>query len=261
MGRGHIELLHARDLEDAEFAAVCWPFGTRARMLSRDEDPAGGLTAVLRLPAGFYRVAGSLGCDSQFVILAGSLWIDKTPRVSGYYEFDPAGSGQAVWSTNEPCELLIKIEGAPDFIPGAAPVSDERISLDTSRMPWQMNPVPGAATGLTHKSLRFVEETGEMTALVANPPRFDYPALEFHDCVEEMYMIEGDIRLANSGRMDTGTYFWRPGYITHGPFYSHGGALMFLWTSSTLVNHVPPTPATTPAENLEQARREGTAKS
>jgi ChrR Cupin-like domain len=125
--------------------------------------------------------------------------------------------------------------------------------------PWMTNPVEGAAPGLTVKILRHVEETGEMTAIVANPPRFDYPVLEFHDCVEEMYLIEGDMRLANSGVMVPGTYLWRPGYITHGPFYSHLGSLMFLWTSSTLINHVPRDPAATPEENLEQARAEGTA--
>lgn len=259
MGRGHVEHLHVPEAESVDFGAASWPAETSTTFLSRDEDPKGGLTALLRLPTGYHRVAGSLASDSQFLILSGSLWTGDAPRVGGYYEFHPAGSGMPVWSTTEPCELLIKIEGDPDLIPGEAPVSDAAIAIDSARMPWMSNPIEGAAAGLTTKMLRHIEETGEMTAIVANPPRFDYPALEFHDCVEEMYLIEGDMRLANSGVMRPGTYFWRPGYITHGPFYSHLGSLMFLWTSSTLVNHVPSSPAATPEENLEQARAEGTA--
>ena len=63
-------------------------------------------------------------------------------------------------------------------------------------------------------------------------------------------MIEGDIWLGNSGVMRDGSYFWRPPFITHGPFYSETGALMLVWVPSSLVNHVPESAASTPEENL-----------
>ena len=258
MGRGHVEHLHSPEVEPVDFGASCWPAETATRFLSRDADPNGGLTALLTLPAGYHRVAGSLASDHQFLIMSGSLWIGDTAHVTGYYEFHPSGSGMDVWNTTEPCELLIKIEGSPDLVAGEAPVAEGFTAVDTARMPWLANPVPGAEPGLSVKILRSIEETGEMTAIVSNPPRFRYPMLEFHDCVEEMFLIEGDMRLANSGVMVPGTYFWRPGYITHGPFYSHLGSLMFLFTSSTLVNHVPRDPASTPEENFAQAAEEGT---
>ena len=89
-----------------------------------------------------------------------------------------------------------------------------------------------------------------MTALCSTVPHYDYPMLEFHDCIEEIFLIEGDIWLGNSGLMTAGSYLWRPAFITHGPFFSRTGALMLLWVPSTLVNHVPAVPESTPEENV-----------
>jgi hypothetical protein len=86
--------------------------------------------------------------------------------------------------------------------------------------------------------------------LVSNVRHYDYPMLEFHDCVEEIFLIEGDIWLGNSGLMRDGSYFWRPPFITHGPFFSETGAVMLVWVPSSLVNHVPANAASTPEENL-----------
>jgi hypothetical protein len=100
------------------------------------------------------------------------------------------------------------------------------------------------------KILRHVESTGELTALCANVPSYEYPMLEFHDCVEEIYLLDGDIRLGNSGLMTAGSYLWRPPFVTHGPFFSRSGGLMLVWVPSTLVNHVPSGPQASPEENL-----------
>jgi hypothetical protein len=108
--------------------------------------------------------------------------------------------------------------------------------------------------------LRLVEDTGEMTVLVTNVRHYDYPMLEFHDCVEEIYMIEGDIWLGNSGLMQEGSYFWRPPVITHGPFFSETGSLMLVWVPSSLVNHVPASAASTPEENLAEFVAAGGAR-
>ena len=49
------------------------------------------------------------------------------------------------------------------------------------------------------KILRSVEATGEMSALVANPPRYDYPQLEYHDCVEETTASKATCASATAG--------------------------------------------------------------
>src|SRR5262249_55448434 len=91
---------------------------------------------------------------------------------------------------------------------------------------------------------------------VGNVPRWDYPMLEFHDGVEEIYCIGGDLWLGNAGTMRKGSYLWRPEYITHGPFYSHEGALLLVKVRARLINHLTADPLATPEENRAQAERE-----
>src|SRR5205823_2718961 len=105
----------------------------------------------------------------------------------------------------------------------------------------------------TGKVLRHVEETDEMLFLCASVPDWSYPRLEWHDCIEEIYCIAGDIWLGNSGVMRPGSYLWRPPYITHGPFRSEDGSILLCWVSETLVNHIPDGPTTTPEENRRSA--------
>lgn len=261
-GRGHIELWHPGDGEPAEIPAAGWPAGTEATVLSRDPGD-GALTATLELPAGYWRRAGHVAAESDLLILGGSIAIGGVERGVGHYEYHPAGSGQQDWVVGaDGAEVFVKLSGVPDFVPdGNATPSGDAIVLETAQEPWMITPVEGPPPGIVVKLLRQDERTGEIAAIVANPPQFDYPNIEFHDCIEEMYCIVGDMRLGNSGLMQEGSYFWRPAYITHGPFYSATGTVMFLWTSSTLINHFVDDPRQTPAQNRAQAREEARAAS
>ena len=71
-------------------------------------------------------------------------------------------------------------------------------------------------------------------------------------CVEEIFLLEGGIWLGNSGTMRTGSYLWRPPFITRGPFDSRTGCVMFAWLPSLRVNHCP----TDPRQTVEQSRRD-----
>ena len=251
MSRGHVELVHAPQISPSEIPAAGWPAGARARVLSRDPG-TGALTAVVELPAGWRRPPGHLAAEWEWMVLAGSVRIGERMRGFGWYDYVPAGADIEAWATDTGCTLLLFAhDQAPDFMPrrggGNAAVC---VALDTETMPWIESPVPGPPGGILLKLLRSVPETGEMLFLCTNVPHYDYPVLEFHDCIEEIYMIEGDIWLGNSGLMTAGSYFWRPPFITHGPFYSETGALMIAWVPSTLVNHVPLSAASTPEENL-----------
>lgn len=254
MTRGHVELVHARDIALGELPAGGWPAGVRVRILSRD-DQSGALTGVVELPAGWRRPAGHLVCESEWFLLGGSLRVGERMRGFGHYEYAPAGVVVPAWSTEAGCRLLLFArDREPRFVPGgagdAADGGPGRIELDTEATPWSQSHIPGPAEGLLHKVLRLDERTGEMTVITTTIRAYDYPMLEFHDCVEEIYMIEGDIWLGNSGVMTAGSYFWRPPFITHGPFYSRTGSLMLVWVPSTLVNHVPLSASSTPEENL-----------
>ena len=88
-------------------------------------------------------------------------------------------------------------------------------------------------------------------------PHYDYRMIEYHDCVEEAYLVEGDIRLQNSGNMTKGKYFWRPPYVAHGPFYSKGGMLALIYIDSPLINHFIDDPRRTVEENRAEALAQG----
>jgi hypothetical protein len=54
-------------------------------------------------------------------------------------------------------------------------------------------------------------------------------------------MLRGDILLGTRGTMTSGSYFWRPGMVEHGPMFSRDGGLFFFRTKggSMDVTHVP----------------------
>ena len=254
MARPHTELAHLAALTRGPLSLPGWPATTQATVLSEDPDD-GAISVVLHLAPGYRRPAGTLACAQESFVLGGSLHAGSTVRGVDAYDYHPAGSHQEEWVVSgEGCEMLLKLHGPAELVPAATGTGlDGVISLDTGSMPWQVTPIPGPPPGITLKVLREVASTGEFTALVANPPRWDYPALEYHDCVEEVYCITGDISLGNSGTMTQGSYFWRPPYITHGPFYSHSGVVFFLWVPSTLVNHYVDDPRRTIEENRREA--------
>ena len=70
-------------------------------------------------------------------------------------------------------------------------------------------------------------------------------------------MVDGDIRLGNSGLMSKGRYFWRPPYIAHGPFFSTAGMLALITIDSPLINHFVDDPRRTIAENRAEALAQG----
>jgi hypothetical protein len=261
MGRGHIELVHAPAIPERDWSIAGWPAQPRIKVLS--EDPASGaLSGLLLLPSGYRRPSGFIGADTELLVLEGSLRVGEHVRDFGYYEFAPAGTTHAPWSTETGVTLLFFArDRAPAFVANEGPNGVAgRIEIDTETLPWTQRRFPGPSEGLLHKWLRFVEETGEGTHLCTTVRHYDYPMLEFHDCVEEIYMIEGDIWLGNSGVMRDGSYFWRPPFITHGPFYSDTGALMLVWVPSSLVNHMPESAASTPEENLAAFMAAGGAR-
>ena len=253
--RGWVELAHGHELDWEPMHGDNWPAGADARALSLDGE-SGALSCVLRLPPGYRRGPGSHVGETEYYVISGGLRIGDTLRGRGYYEYLPPGASQADWVSDQGAEIFFAARtGRPDFIPGSGSANGNgRLQIDTERMPWQATPVEGPPPGLCVKMLRSVEATGKFAALVSNVPRFDYPKLEFHDCVEEIFCLSGDIWLGNSGTMRPGSYLWRPPFITHGPFYSESGCMFFLFCDETLINHFVDNPSMSIEEN--RSRRE-----
>jgi len=218
----------------------------------------GALTGIVSLPPGYRRGVGHVPVGSEFIILSGSLRIEERVCERGFYEWSPAGAEQEPWTIAEGCELLLLAPGgAPDFVPEPGAESSRRIRHDTERMPWTATPIPGPPPGLFLKVLRQVEETGEAVFICGIVPHYDYALIEYHDCVEEAFQLEGDMWLGTSGMMRPGSYFWRPPYITHGPFYSRGGMVALITIDSPLINHYVDDPRRTPEQNRAEAEAQG----
>jgi hypothetical protein len=257
MGRGHVELVHAHEIPLEPFEPDGWPAAAQIKVLSSDPD-SGALTGIVELPAGYRRRAGFHACASEVFILEGSLRTGDVAHDFGHYEFSPAGTRQASWATSGGCRILFLARARPEFVVGSGSSdSSQTIRVDTEAMQWRQSKVPGPPPGILSKTLRHSEETGERVFLCTCVHRYSYPLIEYHDCVEEAFQIAGHMWIGTSGMMGPGSYFWRPPYVTHGPFYSPDGMLTLFTTDGPLVNHYVDDPGRTAEENRAEAESQG----
>ncbi len=216
------------------------------------------MTAVLTLAAGFRREPGAVAAASDLFVLGGSLAIGDAHHGCGYYEHRAAGAAAPAWHSPDGCRLLVLVKGRANFAPGrAAGAQPPAIGLATERLPWRAGAIPGPPPGLFSKTLRHDDATGERVFLSASVRRYDYPLSEYHDCAEESFRLAGDMRLATTGLLTAGSYYWRPPYVTHGPFYSRSGSLAFMTVDGPLVNHYVDDPWRSADANREEARALG----
>lgn len=268
MPRPHAEIVHESDVAAVGLPYTGWPGGERARILSAD--PAtGALSAIVELQPGYARPAGSQAARTELVVLGGELRIGEAIGRYGTFSSVPEGVADGAWSAPGGATVFLMTRGRADFKPSLAaspagdtaaggtatadPNSPGRILLDAHRLPWVGQATAGPPPGIFSKRLRFHEATGERVFLCAMVPRYDYPQIEFHECAEESYVIRGDVRMGTSGLMVAGSYFWRPAYITHGPFFTTDGFVAVMYVDGTLVNHYVDDPRRTPAENRAEA--------
>ena len=264
MSRPHVELAHAPAIAPATFEPDGWPAGASIKLLSSDP-VTGACTGLVSVPLGWQRQAGSIVGPSELLLLEGSLRVGDALRGVGYYDYAPAGAIQPHWRCESACVMLAMFRGSPQFVPdaaaptGASPAAraaDGRITLDTNTMPWEGSMMAGHPAGVVMKFLRRDEATGETVLLESIVPRWHYDVVEYHACAEELYLVDGDMWLSNSGTMLPGSYLWRPAYLTHGPFYTHSGSVIVAWLESDVESHHVDDPRRTAEENeAEDAAR------
>lgn len=250
MARPHVEPAHTADLAPEPLAG--WPAGTTIRVLSRDPD-TGAVTGVIHLPAGTVREPAALAAECDTYLLSGALRVGDHDRGAGYYEYAPAGSRHERWVAREDCELLLLArDGAPDLRPAAAR-DPAHLAVDTDRLEWVITPIPGMPGGIFLKVMRTVPDTGESVFLMGLVPRWSLDKLEFHPMDEECFIIDGDVWIGTCGQLGPGSYFCRPEYTTHGPFFTRGGFVALQWTSTHVVNHFTDDPLSSRDENRRAA--------
>ena len=233
MPRPHIEFLHAQQLSWAP-AGLPGPVshGVEAKVLSRDS-ANGACSTLLRYPAGFAASPCTLASAHEFLVIAGSIDIGPLRYGLDDYAYLPAGYPHAAMRSDAGAVVLTFF----DRDPGPGGSSWDRAALieriDTHNTAWTRHDIDPSVQflNLAHKVLRHVPETGEKTLLLASGaqthPHDWREARLAHDCVEEMYLLGGDI-IGERGTMYEGAYFWRPPGEWHGPFGSRRGSLSLI---------------------------------
>ncbi len=227
MARPHIEFIHAQNVGWSRRAD-----GAEEKVLNADplSDEA---TLIVRYPAGFSAGANSDEAGAEeFFVLDGAITIDGLERGYHAYGFLPQGAGSGARSTREGAVLLVFRHAAGD--PNGMAGNAATIVIDTPAMPWDVSTYDPklAHLRLARKVLRLGPNDSGRTFLLTGmahgvPAEATMLPAETHDHAEEMFMLQGAM-WAPEGRMGTGSYFYRPPGILHGPHVSETGFLQIM---------------------------------
>lgn len=246
MPRAHVDGLKTWEVEEVEITDGAFA-GTRRRLLSIDQD-TGAYTAITAMPAGWTaRLDAEDGLLEVFV-LRGKLRGQSTDLGRGFYlraeSFESAERLEAL----EESEVLLMVD------PSQHPDGEESpvVILDTERMRYESPEGLGGFPGTAIKPLWTDTTRGPRAQITAGVARKYIPNAEFHDTVEEFYLIFGDITDPDTGvERTTGCYTWREPFYTHGPAWTEQGNLTFLRSHGALYCYWHENPHATPEENRE----------
>lgn len=258
--RAHVELIQQGDL--------CWheaelPRGegkVRQRNLSYDEEDGSASMRVL-FDSAWHRPAGYHHADVEWYLVNGTIKIGDRVLAKGAYFRAPAGLWVPEVSVAEGSELLIFREygdwgfsvskkDRADFTPrGGNTASDqpgEITVVDSSRMEWMPNQYEGDTQRFLKLKLLYHDPAPEddnnkgfVTMLAWAPPGWSDNRMVHHPVFEEAYSLEGNLDY-NFGRLDAGTYFFRPAKVKHGHFVAgeERGWAGFFRLDGSLINWI-----------------------
>ncbi|MCB2108358.1 MAG: hypothetical protein KDE14_11695 [Rhodobacteraceae bacterium] len=233
MPRPHTEFIHAQDLPWRKNCLPA-PFDTLdCRVLSRDPKN-GDCTVILKYPPGWARKGPEhLLAAHEFYVLDGSVDISGQRYGIDCYGYLPAGTTHRSWQSEIGAVVLTFFDAAPEAKPGEGVAVNDP---DGPAVPFiDLHAVPWSSAGidpdvqflrLAKKSLRHNTRTGDATFVLecgghTHPNEWREKQLA-HPCVEEMFLLSGDI-VGERGVLTAGAYFWRPPHLWHGPYGSRGG--------------------------------------
>jgi len=233
MGRPHTEFIHAQDLPWRN-DLLPRPFADLdCRILSIDREQ-GACSVLLRYPAGWRRTGPEhLSAAHELFVLDGELEISGLRYGIDNYAYLPAGTTHHNWGSRNGAVVLTFFDGAPMGSAGegrvvANPDAPAVPRIDLHDVPWSSEGIDPDVMflRLAKKMLRHNAKTGDATFVLecgghTHPKDWRERQLK-HPCVEEMFLLSGDI-VGERGVMVAGAYFWRPPGLWHGPFGSRGG--------------------------------------
>lgn len=219
MGRRHVDFIESGDV--AEVTVAEGPFaGAHRRTLSRDED-TGAETALLTCPAGWEADLSGLDGSLELLARSGAARLGDVEVPLEGWARAPRAAAAGTLATPDGAELLVMTD------PGGE--DGEIVAHDVRGSGW----VQGVRGGPGGIAVKVLHEGATVSMIIANVPRYR-SGPEFHDCPEELFVIEGDVE-GRAGKMTRGSYFWRPAFITHGPYWSETGLLTLVRGHGDLV--------------------------
>ncbi len=236
MARPHIEFVHAQHLTWSK-NVLPGPLGELdCKTLSVDTQ-TGACSVLLRYPRGWRRAGVEhLAAAHEFLVLDGELEINARSYSLDCYAYLPAGfTYQSVTSATGAVALTF-FDALPATQIGQGDVEQDSNAaaipyINLHEIPWSTEGIdPDVARDryIAHKRLRYNKATGDTTFVLEGGAHSHAPGWQErelrHPCVEEMYLLSGDI-VGPQGVINGGGYFWRPPNIWHGPFASRMGYL------------------------------------
>ena len=236
MARTHIEFIQAQRL-DWQTGILPGPAGEfQCKPLSMDTE-SGACSVLLRYPAGWQN-AGlmHLSAAYEFLVLDGEFEINDQLYTLDCYGYLPPGCSYRTTSSRNGAVVLAFFDALPVPTQGQGEIAqDPKVAaipyLNLHEIPWSTEGIdPDVARDryMAHKRLRYNSATGDTTFVLqggAHSHSEGWQEKELrHPCVEEMYLLSGDIA-GPQGVISGGGYFWRPPDIWHGPFVSRMGYL------------------------------------
>ena len=219
MARPHMDFIETDDVEGELVGEGAW-FGAIRSVLSVD-DQSGASTVVLDCHALWDADLSAETGLLEVLVVEGDV-IAHGQRVGrgGYVRAEEASQLQGLQAIGQ-SRLLVMADPSFEAPGGPRPVQ----VVDTERLPYAQ-PGLGGPAGITVKMLNADLARGPLTLLAANVARYG-TGPEFHSCPEELYVLGGDVT-GRHGTMTAGSYFWRPEFINHGPYWSETGLLVLL---------------------------------
>jgi hypothetical protein len=229
MARPHIEFIQSQSLPWVPADRFGLSGGVKMKVLSEDGE-TGAASLLILYPPGWTGPAATLGADEEFLVLEGELGVGDDTYAHMSYAHWPAGYPVAERIARRESVVLTFFSGPPGRLAPEAYDPDRLVvHLDAFKTPYTGNFHPEFPPGAGRKVLFTDPHTQETSWLLGTLPLRWAERSEEHDHVEEMYLLSGESH-GDRGVMRPGAYFWRPGYIPHGPYGTLTGNLYFFRT-------------------------------
>jgi hypothetical protein len=202
--------------------------GAERKLLSEDLF-SGASSNLIRYPAGWnLQSSQCLACDEELYVVEGALSIGSTRYGAGAYAYLPAGFKRDSMNSPQGATVVTFFEAALALSEGRLPTGDAVQYLQTADLPWASAGDSRIASGDVGLKVLRLAPNGDRTWLlsiaVADGKPFEINGIETHPCVEETFLLQGDMAMP-MGQMGQGAYFWRPPNVPHGPMGTATGFL------------------------------------